>query len=118
MQFLDTITIFNKVGESYHKHTITGVYWYGSYGLSLSGKGVVHSDEISIFIPKEKMANYSEQYKEGSFTLRKGDRIVKGIAEDITSINELSKYQNVITIISFDINIVGSDLDNILIKGK
>ena len=64
------------------------------------------------------MADYAEQYKEGSYTLRKGDRIVKGIAEDITSINELSKYQNVVTITSFDVNIVGSDLDNILIRGK
>lgn len=118
MQFIDTITIFNKVGETYHKHILTGVYWYGSQAIEISGKGLVNNDNINVFIPCEKMIDYSESYKEGKFTLRKGDRIVKGIAEDIQSVNELSKYQNVITITSFSVNKVNSCVDNIHIIGK
>lgn len=119
MQFIDTITIFNKVDKEYKKYTLSGVYWYGSKNISISGHGVVHNDEISIFIPKDKMSNYKESYQEGYFTLRKGDRIVKGSAnDDITSVNELSQYSNAITITSFDVNEVGSNLDNILIRGK
>ena len=118
MEFFDTITIYNKVGQTYKRFVLDGVYWYGSKGLAISGNGVVHSDEINVFIPKSKMVDYNETYQEGKYTLRKGDHIVKGISEDISSVNELSKYNDVITIMSFSVNRVNSDLDNILITGK
>lgn len=118
MEFIDTVTIFNKVDQSYKRYVLDGVYWFGSKGLVINGNGVAHNDEINVFIPKKKMNDYKETYQEGCYTLRKGDRIVKGIAEDITSVNDLSMYNDVITIMSFSINKVDSDLDNILIIGK
>lgn len=118
MEFIDTITVFNKVDQSYKKYVLDGVYWYGSKGLVISGNGVVHSDEINIFIPKEKMKDYTESYQDKHYTLRKGDHIVKGIAEDIQSVNELSKYKDVITITKVSVHQVNSDLDNILVTGK
>lgn len=118
MQFIDTVTIFNKVGQEYKRYVLEGVYWYGSKGLVISGNGVVHNDEISVFVPKEKMQDYVEAYVDEKYTLRKGDHIVKGIAEDIKSVNELSQYTDVITITSFSVHKVNSCLDNILIVGK
>ena len=55
---------------------------------------------------------------DGAFTLQKEDKIVKGVADDIKSVKELSKYENVVTIKSIEENLFGSSIDNILIKGK
>lgn len=125
--FPHTITLFNYVNSKHYRHVINGVYWYGSKIINMQGNGFVNSDQVNIVIPKEKLNNYisKKQYlqladdeKEEYFTIQKGDKVVKGEIDDIQSINDLNKYDDVITIISYDINDVDSELNNILIGGK
>ena len=117
MNHIDTITIYNKVGEEYKRFELEGVYWYGSQGLSISGRGVVSSDDINVFIPKAKMEKYKPFYEDGFYTIQQEDRIVKGVGPEITSAKDLANFER-ITVTSFSVNIVNSDLDNILIVGK
>lgn len=112
MEFPHTITIFGKVNNSkYPRDEIQGVMWYGSDGFTIDGKGIKPSGVINIIIPKSKISN--------KFPIVKGCRIVKGQASDIEqTINELDKYDNVITITNVTSYDVGSDLDGLLITGE
>ena len=119
----DTITIYIKVKDDYVKRTINDVYWYGSDSINISGRGIVESDSINIIIDKENVKNYVDNRyfnvnNEEEYTLQNGMRIVRGIGPDINSINELDDSYEQITIFSFDVNIVGSSLDNLYIRGK
>lgn len=126
--FPDEITIFNKIDDeetTYHKTNLKNVIWYGTDNINLSGKGIVNSDDINIVIPLESLSNYKKvnefnelDDKSNFFTLQKGDKVVKGKANDIKSVKELSNYENVITIKSIEENLFGSSIDNILVKGK
>ncbi len=117
-----TITIYNSSNENYIKHVLKGVYWYGTDSINISGKGVVESNSINIIIDgEENLGKYiskeSYQGDKDTYTLDTGIRIVYGVGPDITSLNELVNYKQ-ISVFSFDINIVGSSLDNILILGR
>lgn len=117
-----TITIYNSFNENYIKHVLKGVYWYGTDSINISGKGVVESNSINIIIDgEENLGKYiskeSYQGDKDTYTLDTGIRIVYGVGPDITSLNELVNYKQ-ISVFSFDINIVGSSLDNILILGR
>lgn len=127
--FLDEITIFNKIENddktTYNTKHLKNVIWYGTDNINLSGKGIVNSDDINIVIPLESLSDYKKvsefnelDDKSNFFTLQKEDKIVKGVADDIKSVKELSKYENVVTIKSIEENLFGSSIDNILIKGK
>lgn len=110
--FPHEITVFGSlVNGRYHRTPITDVFWYGSQGIALSGKGIVDSDSINIIIPKDSLPK--------DFNVKKGNRIVKGIAKEIEkSINELNKYDEVITVTSVSNYICESNLDCILVSGK
>lgn len=113
MNFPHTITIFSEqnLDGTYTKKEIDGVYWYGTEMFNLSGKGIISSNDINIIIPKEKIPT--------DFKIKKKQRVVKGIAQDIKkTINELNGYDEVITITSINNYDVGSELDCILIGGK
>ncbi len=113
MDFPHTITIFGKQNKdgTYPKKTIEGVFWYGTDGISVSGKGVVTNDSINIIIPKDKIPN--------DFKIEKKNRVVKGVAEDIReTITELNSYDEVITITTINNYSCGSDLDSMLIGGS
>lgn len=127
--FPNEITIFNKIENddktTYHAKYLKNVIWYGTDNINLSGKGIVNSDDINIVIPLESLSDYKKvsefnelDDKSNFFTLQKEDKIVKGVANDIKSVKELSKYENVVTIKSIEENLFGSSIDNILIKGK
>nr|DAZ72420.1 MAG TPA: hypothetical protein [Caudoviricetes sp.] len=127
--FPDEITIFNKIENddetTYHKTNLKNVIWYGTDNINLLGKGIVNSDDINIVIPLESLSDYKKvsefnelDDKSNFFTLQKEDKIVKGVADDIKSVKELSKYENVVTIKGIEENLFGSSIDNILIKGK
>lgn len=127
--FPDEITIFNKIENgdetTYHLKHLKNVIWYGTDNINLSGKGIVNSDDINIVIPLESLSDYKKvsefnelDDKSNFFTLQKEDKIVKGVADDIKSVKELSKYENVVTIKSIEENLFGSSIDNILVKGK
>lgn len=108
MIFPHTITTFSKKTKS-KTGTIEGVYWYGEKGISLDGKGIVRSDNVTVFIPKEKAIN---------LTIEKGDRIVKGSADDIDSWNDLNSIEDIITVKKVDDNRIGSDIDNLVVMGE
>lgn len=127
--FPNEITIFNKIENddktTYNTKHLKNVIWYGTDNINLSGKGIVNSDDINIVIPLESLSDYKKvsefnelDDKSNFFTLQKEDKIVKGVADDIKSVKELSKYENVVTIKSIEENLFGSSIDNILIKGK
>lgn len=117
-----TITIYNYYNNEYVKHVLHDVYWYGTDSINISGKGVVESNSINIIIDgKENLGKYlpKEEYQGDidTYTLDTDIRIVLGEGPNITSVNDLENYKQM-TVFSFDINIVGSFLDNILITGK
>ncbi len=122
-----TITIYNSFKDEngnikYIKHKLDNVYWYGTDSINISGKGVVESNSINIIIDtKENLGKYipKENYQgnKDTYTLDTGIRIVYGEGPDITSLNELETYKQ-ISVLSFDINIISSPIDNILILGR
>lgn len=117
-----TITIYNSFNGKYIKHVLKGVYWYGTDSINISGKGVVESNSINIIIDgEENLGKYvpKEIYQgdKDTYTLDAGIRIVYGEGPDITSLNELENYKQ-ISVFSFDVNIVDSPIDNILILGR
>lgn len=112
MLFIDTVTIFHKKNDgTYERKIIDGCYWYGDTRISNNGHGIVRDDSISVFFPKNIVDRYN-------LKIFKNDRIVKGLAEMINSVNELVKYDEKITVLSVQNNKVGSCLDNILVTGK
>lgn len=111
MQFLDTVTIFHKDNDAYQRKVVSGCYWYGNTGIVAKDNGIVRDDSISVFFPCAVV-------KEHELLIRKGDRIVKGDVPMITSVNELSKYEHKITVLSVNENHVDSPLDNLLVSGK
>ena len=110
--FPHTITLFSDKGASgvYKSTKIDNVLWYGNKGIVLNGKGIEDSDSINIIIPKEKIPE--------NVRFKKGDSVVKGICEDISSLNELSNNENTITITTINNYDLGTNLDCILIGGK
>ncbi len=116
-----TITIYNKYNDKYYKSILENVYWYGTDSINISGKGIVESRAINIVIDGANIVKYvpEEEYtgKTNTFTIQNGIRIVLGEGSNINSLNEIEKLKQ-ITVFSYDTNIVGSDLDNILVSGR
>lgn len=112
MQFIDRVTIFHKASDgSYERKVVEGCYWYGDTRISNSGHGIVRDDAISVFFSKCVVEKYD-------LKVCKNDRIVKGNIPEITSVNELAKYEDKITVLTVQSNTVGSRLDNLLVTGK
>lgn len=116
-----TITMYNKYQDKYKRTELNDVYWYGTDSINISGKGIVESGSINIIIDGVNVLKYipEEEYigDKNTFTIQKGMRIILGNGPDITSINEVENFRQM-TVFSYDINIVGSELDNIFISGK
>lgn len=105
--FPHKITVFTmNENEEYQKTLIDGVYWYGSNQVTKSGKGVDAGSDITIVIPKKSFKG-----------IRQGSLIVKGTHEDIKSKSELEGVEDCIIVESIAVNDVGSQLDNVVIKG-
>ena len=114
--FPNTITIYSHSSQNlkdiYTRQVVSGVYWYGSVGMSSANKGVENVSDVKIVTSPETTAEYSK-----SWTVRNGDRIVKGEHGDIASFKDLNGEQ-VITVTSVAEHICGSEVDNITIGGK
>ena len=111
--FPHEITVFGKQNsdKTYPRTPITGVLWYGSETVVISGKGIQNNDSINILIPK---CNIPDNFK-----FEKGFRVVKGDVPDIeSSITELNQYNDCIVVSSINDYDFGSGLDCILIGGK
>lgn len=120
-----TITIYNNLKinntDNYIRRVLTGVYYYGTDSVNISGKGVVESGNINIIIDGDNLedyVNYKAFSDSSKYTIKPGDRIVLGTGPEITSINDLNDSIRQITVFSIDENLVGSLLDNLLITGR
>lgn len=116
-----TITIYNRYQDKYYKCILKDVYYYGTDSINISGKGVAESNSINIIIDGDNLKKYVPEAEyvglENTYTLQAGNRIVLGIGPDIDSIGDLNTLKQM-SVFSFDTNIVGSSIDNILISGK
>lgn len=116
-----TITVYNKYNDKYIKTILNNVYWYGTDSINISGKGIVESGAINIIIDGDNLSKYvpEEEYAgdKETFTIQKNTRIVYGEGPEIESVSKIEDLKQ-ITVFSYDANIVGSNIDNILISGK
>ena len=115
--FPHTITIFRHVqtmsDDTYTRYVLKGVYWYGTNRMSKSGNGTVEDKTINIEIPKNLVDTYKIKWD-----VKLHDKIVLGEVDDITSVNDLKVYEDVINVTSINKNICDSELDNIVIMGN
>lgn len=117
------ITVFNSYIDEddntlYSSVIINGVNWQSEEKVTVSDKGLISADEIKIYIPVTSLngieyvprkAYNSLKDKTGYFTLKEGDKIVKGeYMGEISSIKDFNKLDNVATIISVADNRYGS----------
>lgn len=116
-----TITIYNKYNDKYFKCILDGVYFYGTDSINISGKGIAESGAINIIIDGDNLFKYVDEKKyignKDTFTLQNNIRIILGNGPDITSLSEIENLKQ-ITVFSYDVNIVSSAVDNILIGGR
>lgn len=116
-----TITIYNKYNDKYFKCVLNDVYFYGTDSINISGKGIAESNFINIIIDGVNLFKYvdKEQYvgKKDTFTLQNNIRIILGNGPDINNLSEIEGFRQ-ITVFSYDVNVVGSPVDNILIGGR
>lgn len=115
--FPHTITIFRHVQtlseDIYNRYVLKGVYWYGTDKVTKSGNGITGEKAINIVIPKELVDAYKIEWD-----VKLHDKIVLGEVDDITSINDLKVYEDVINVTSVSVNNCNSKLDNIVIVGN
>lgn len=117
------ITVFNSYIDEddntlYSSVIINGVNWQSEEKVTVSDKGLISADEIKIYIPVTSLngieyvprkAYNSLKDKTGYFTLKEGDKIVKGeYTGTINTIKDFNKLDNVATIISVADNRYGS----------
>ena len=64
--FPHTITIFRHIQDlttdTYVKHVLVGVYWYGNEKINVSGNGVVKVKNVNIVIPKEHVDTFKIEW--------------------------------------------------------
>ena len=115
--FPHTITIFRHIqtldSDTYTRYILKGVYWYGTDRMSKSGNGTVKEKNINIIISKDLVDTYKIEWD-----VKLHDKIVLGEVDDISSVNDLKVYDDVINVTSINPNICGSELDNIVIVGN
>lgn len=114
--FPHTITIFHHEiqngSDVYTRYVVPGVYWYGSTGISESGKGAEAVKDITIVTSPETARTYNKKWR-----AQAKDRIVKGEHPAISAFKEL-EGKEVMTVISVTDDVIGSNVDNVTIKGK
>lgn len=114
--FPHTITIYSHSSQDlkdiYTRQVVSGVYRYGTTGMSVENKGAENSSDIKIITSPQATAEYGK-----SWTVHAGDRIVMGESGDIRSFKDLNGKQ-VIVVTSVAEHICGSGIDHITIGGK
>ena len=112
--FPHTITIFHHFVENgadvYVKKELSGWYWMHTASNTGSGKGTEKTDSYTVVASPETTALYGD-----SWSVKVGDRVVKGSAPDITSWKDLKG--DVMMVTAIEENICGSSVDNITLIG-
>jgi len=89
--------------ESWTRQAISAVFWENRKAANVIQSGMLQADKVAVYIP----------FSVGSFTIKPGDVLVKGLATDEISasftITDLKKaYSDVITVKSVDTMDYGS----------
>lgn len=113
----ETITIYNAFLDSengydiYKRTVITGVSWFSCTQTAVSGDGgLTAADEYTARIPNELCSGYVDPKSytgaAGTWTLKPGDIIVKGIAseENPRPKTLFDTYSNVLTVVGITDN--------------
>ena len=115
--FPHTITIFRHIqtmsDDIYTRYVLKGVYWYGTDRMSKSGNGTVEDKSINIVIPKDLADTYKNEWN-----VKLHDKVVLGEVDEISSVNDLKVYDDVINVTSITVNNCDSKLNNIVIIGN
>ena len=115
--FPHTITIFRHIqdltSDTYTRYILKGVYWYGSESSVKNGNGTVKEKSVNIVVPKILVDTFKTEWD-----VKMNDKVVLGEVDDITSVNDLKVYEDVINVTSVTKNNCDSKLDNIIITGK
>lgn len=104
MRFNDIVTVYRKSGNTYAKHTLSGVYMYGNAGTRTQGNGQEQSSSWTLFVPNPDADVLLNDY------------VMNGNGPDITSVNQLSG--DVFKVSKITISKVGSPLDNLVADGN
>lgn len=111
--FPHTITIYHhkiiKGTDSYSKTILNGFYIMNGSAVSDTQKGVDSRHNITIISNSENAHSFNNKWN-----VAINDKIVVGAGMDINSFKELN---DCITVTGIEINVCGSDVDNIVIKG-
>lgn len=101
--FPHKVTLIKK--SDYSVVVVDGVYWHGSNTVGLSNQEMDKGNSIEIDVPLDK-----DQFE-------KRDMIIKGevTLPTIHSVDDLEDYDYV-TVASKDINDVGSEIDNVVLR--
>ena len=112
--FPHTITIYRhkEVNDAdvYEKQILKSFYTVQNKTLSQDSKGFSNSKPTSIISSPEMAQKYGTEW-----TVELKDRIVIGNGADITSFDDIP---NAIVVQSIEVNVIGSDVDNITILGN
>lgn len=112
--FPHTITIYHHSVVSgtdvYDRTEVSGWYWNRKAGQTGSGKGTEKTDSYMVVASPETTAQYGDLW-----SVKVGDRAVKGSAPDISSWKELTG--DVMVVKAIEENIFGSGVDNITLLG-
>lgn len=112
--FPHTITIFHHSvvngTDVYSRTEVPGWYWSHTAAQAGSGKGTERADSYTVIASPETTALYGD-----SWSVKVGDRAVKGPAPDIASWKDLTG--DVMTVKAIQENICGSCVDNITLTG-
>ena len=128
--FDETITVYNPEYDDsagydvYHKTVITGCSWFTQHGAGQDGTALHRENLHKIRIPntakcdKHYVAPTEFTDPATQYTLRPGDRIVKGVGADITRTDDLEGvcYDRCIILGVHDNRRVG--LKHIYVEGK
>lgn len=111
MMFPHTITIYRHSVENnadvYRLQTVSGVYWYGSDTVTVSGNGIQAAHPVTVVSSPDLAATFGTDWD-----VKPGDRIVRGTGIEISSWKELA---DCVTVKKVDDNRCGGRVDNITI---
>lgn len=112
--FPHTVTIYHHSivndTDTYEKYTVEGAYWFGPGQISLKNKGVEAVSNVTVIFSPEQSKQFGKRWK-----AQKGDRIIQGAGEDITSFKDIP---NALSIVGIEDNLVGSAVDNVVLSAK
>ena len=105
----DVVTVINKTENGWIKNVVEGVFWYRPQTIGMDGHGIIENDSPVCVFPYETLRNYANVPSEGKFTFKRMDYVILGAVDgEISSVKDVNKYPEVITIKSIDKNMKGS----------